>query len=63
MNEWQRVATGTDRLRIEGGYLYRTQVTHSHGDEVSIAMVFVRDRKRKPRSVDEILERIYAEGA
>ena len=59
--EWERIAAGTERLRVEGGYLYTRALTYSHGDAVSVAMVFVRDRKKDKRwsNVDKILERIY----
>ena len=39
--EWKSMADSSDRLKVPGGWIVRTYMTHSTG--CSIAMVFVSD--------------------
>lgn len=48
MHEWEPFATdGTDRLRIPGGWLYRTEATSRDCDDLTVgcAMVFVPEQE------------------
>lgn len=46
--KWKRVdGENTDRLKVDGGYLYRTVATGREGS-IAVAMTFVPTSERKP---------------